>query len=549
MGIFRHFPYTNFHEMNLDWLLKEVKRIAEEWINYNTTWADWREEQDVKYNELKTFVLDYFDNLDVESEVIRLFNQLEEDGYFEAIIEELAIRKENINCELVGSGFINYDNRPGSMNGGCYIGDNKIAVYYSYDTVDLGILEIRNATTFEKLKEVELELKHGNSLTYVPDEKKIYSCACFYGDDTTTLIPNIDIVDVSDINNIRIVETKTPPLPAYSVGIYSLAYDIITESFYGICARGTTQGEYNRLIKYNKELTEIVGEQILYDARPVSSQGVQVVYNDRAYLLYYTPTFRSVYSFDVKTGKLLNVYSLPNLVNGYRFIGEVQNVIYNYDTQDWFVGSRYTGSGVSRHIGWSIIQCGFYKSLPSITIAKNSVNEALGNRPTITVVQGGDFVPTDINRFPCIMDAINASKTAGIVPTIVLDNSNPNLGTFEIVDFTGAIIGTASNHINVVGEITLSNSDVRFMYCDFNSVIATHPVVAGTGSLAVYHSTVSLAGCTTASVVLISESIMFGLQTQNNKVNAVRSIITGNTPTLPAGNTLTACVYLPYTTV
>ena len=27
MGIFEHFPYTNFHEVNLDWLLNKVKAI------------------------------------------------------------------------------------------------------------------------------------------------------------------------------------------------------------------------------------------------------------------------------------------------------------------------------------------------------------------------------------------------------------------------------------------------------------------------------------------------------------------------------------------
>lgn len=27
MGIFEHFPYTNFHELNLDWLLNAVKKL------------------------------------------------------------------------------------------------------------------------------------------------------------------------------------------------------------------------------------------------------------------------------------------------------------------------------------------------------------------------------------------------------------------------------------------------------------------------------------------------------------------------------------------
>lgn len=29
MGLFNHFPYVNFHELNLDWLLKETKSLQE----------------------------------------------------------------------------------------------------------------------------------------------------------------------------------------------------------------------------------------------------------------------------------------------------------------------------------------------------------------------------------------------------------------------------------------------------------------------------------------------------------------------------------------
>ena len=34
MGIFRQFPYSNFHEMNLDWLLNHMNEMVEEWNNY-----------------------------------------------------------------------------------------------------------------------------------------------------------------------------------------------------------------------------------------------------------------------------------------------------------------------------------------------------------------------------------------------------------------------------------------------------------------------------------------------------------------------------------
>ena len=52
MGLFEHFPYTNFHDLNLDWILKVVKDLyykvsnQEEWIN----------EHKKEYEELKEFM-------------------------------------------------------------------------------------------------------------------------------------------------------------------------------------------------------------------------------------------------------------------------------------------------------------------------------------------------------------------------------------------------------------------------------------------------------------------------------------------------------------
>lgn len=34
MGVFDNFPYTNIHELNLDWLISTVKQIKEEWENF-----------------------------------------------------------------------------------------------------------------------------------------------------------------------------------------------------------------------------------------------------------------------------------------------------------------------------------------------------------------------------------------------------------------------------------------------------------------------------------------------------------------------------------
>lgn len=49
MGLFEHFPYTNFHDLNLDWILKIVKDLYQE-VSKQT---DWIEEHQKEYEELK----------------------------------------------------------------------------------------------------------------------------------------------------------------------------------------------------------------------------------------------------------------------------------------------------------------------------------------------------------------------------------------------------------------------------------------------------------------------------------------------------------------
>lgn len=39
MGIYRHFPYTNFHEMNLDEIINTVQNLQNEWLDYTAQWA------------------------------------------------------------------------------------------------------------------------------------------------------------------------------------------------------------------------------------------------------------------------------------------------------------------------------------------------------------------------------------------------------------------------------------------------------------------------------------------------------------------------------
>lgn len=83
------YPYTDFHELNLDWILETVKNTVEEWHQTLLEWKDvkiaWADEQQA-FQDLHDYVMNYFDNLDLQEEVNIKINQMAADGTLDAII-------------------------------------------------------------------------------------------------------------------------------------------------------------------------------------------------------------------------------------------------------------------------------------------------------------------------------------------------------------------------------------------------------------------------------------------------------------------------------
>lgn len=87
MGIFRNFPYTNFHEMNLDEIIKIVKSMLEEWAQYYTEWDNWKETVTSEWAEMQSFINNYFDNLNVQTEINNKITAMVRSGEFSQIVD------------------------------------------------------------------------------------------------------------------------------------------------------------------------------------------------------------------------------------------------------------------------------------------------------------------------------------------------------------------------------------------------------------------------------------------------------------------------------
>ncbi len=69
-------PGTNFHDLNLDWLLNQMKNCLAEWESTKEDWEDLKQDN----ADFKAFVTNYFDNLDLSEEVSAKIDSMVEDG-------------------------------------------------------------------------------------------------------------------------------------------------------------------------------------------------------------------------------------------------------------------------------------------------------------------------------------------------------------------------------------------------------------------------------------------------------------------------------------
>lgn len=91
--MFNKYPYTDFHELNLDWFLTQFKDLVSNWEDFQSTitreWNDYKSGLDQEWADVQAawtalynYVHDYFDNLDVQDEINNKLDQMAADGTF-----------------------------------------------------------------------------------------------------------------------------------------------------------------------------------------------------------------------------------------------------------------------------------------------------------------------------------------------------------------------------------------------------------------------------------------------------------------------------------
>ena len=104
-------PYTNFHELNQDWFLQEFNKIIAHWKAMQKNFDNLQD----AFNDLKSYVQDYFKNLDVQEEINNKLDSLVANGYFDTFLNDYFKNLKKRVFILIGD---SYGENPYEYKGG-----------------------------------------------------------------------------------------------------------------------------------------------------------------------------------------------------------------------------------------------------------------------------------------------------------------------------------------------------------------------------------------------------------------------------------------------
>lgn len=190
-------PYSNFHELNQDWLLNEFNKVLEQWKAMQKNFDSLQD----AFNDLKSYVQDYFKNLDVQDEINNKLDQMSEDGTLNILLQMHA-RTVLPSNDISG----NTDTK----------NIQKMITKFGYVELFSGIYYINKP----------IELKSGNAIIGSGNENTIIECSS----DFCTLLENSS-ADKLILKNFRVNDTTGEHIGLNFIGTTTEPYTGLRYSF------------------------------------------------------------------------------------------------------------------------------------------------------------------------------------------------------------------------------------------------------------------------------------------------------------------------------
>lgn len=321
MGLFNNWPYVDEHKLNLDWVIKVLKEAVGEWTRYHADMEQWKNDTDTAFQDLKSFVNTYFDNLDVQDEINNKLDEMYVSGELADIIASFFTRypiggQFEINNKHIHTfnSKLNPVHDYSYIQGGCMIPDSGNYIFgmtQGSEGNNVLLTEVAWSTN-QILRTAVLELQHCNWISYVPETNELLIASTQNADNVRTAL--LYIVDYS---NLTIKETlDLAPLVSDitthdGMSLWSCSFDLITGKYYLTYYYYTSASNHRwKLYEWDREnnalVKEIVITEFLDEITGGYGQGC-LVHNNTIYYLCWSRSCVYTYGIDGLPLKVIEV--------------------------------------------------------------------------------------------------------------------------------------------------------------------------------------------------------------------------------------------------
>lgn len=436
MGVFNHFPYTNIHELNLDWIIEKVKEALDEIADLETL----RE----NFADLEAYVQNYFDNLDVSQEISDKIDKMVADGTMAQIINGIIDTKLAKNQDM-------HINRIGRLLDRFSLENRNRVLYGQSCCYKDGMYYTSGAETGNAIQHITVWNSNGEfvntaSYTQFYHANDITACGAYLaiatGKSNDLSIGIIDRTTLTEANIITVPST---------FGIYTV-YAIGSDDEF-LYAVGAKADGTRAIIKIGDFINAPTFE-LMCTVPVISSTVTQgcCYYDGYMYLVYNKSNI--IYKIDITTGNIDTAFMIPD-GDGFNPCGESETVFTKDDKMYLF-----SPTGVPENLlsltDFSQFSQIFETDILSVLESDNRGNYRPDYQYALTVNENASYEFNPFLTYTTIEEACS-----------IADYVN-NVNEISISNCSRGILWVSNNHLfvnsssssNTLSNIRVTNSNV-----------------------------------------------------------------------------------------